>query len=116
MKRCVDLLTTLNNDVIGGQAVQAAKKILWTEIGLTFKISNLGIGMHPGIRPSGSCQGYLLAGYGEDGLLNLFLDGAVSFLALPAMVISAVVFDRDFEIFNHISPKSIIPIEAKPLT
>jgi hypothetical protein len=57
--------------------------------------------MHAGIRPAGPRQGYLLSGYGQDGLFELPLDGAIIFLALPAVVAGAVILDGDFKIFDH---------------
>jgi len=106
MKRGVDLLTIGYNDIFVSQAVQTPKDILRTEIGLTFKIGNLGIGMYAGICPAGSRQGYLSAGYGENRLFDLFLDGPVIFLTLPAMIAGSIVLDYYFEIFYHYMQKT----------
>ncbi len=68
-------------------------------MGRAFKIGHLGVGMHPGIRPAGSCQGYLLTCHGQDGLFDFFLDGAVIFLndddQWTVRIEKAALFDKD---------------------
>ena len=69
MKCGSNFFTTMNHNIIGRQAVQAAEQIRCRKVGLTFKICNLPVGMYAGIRSTGSCQGYVLAGYGTGAVM-----------------------------------------------
>jgi len=116
VKRCFDFVTTRYDNVFVSQAVQTAKKILRTEVGVTIKIGDLGAGMHAGICSTGSRQGYLAAGNGEDRLFDFILDRPVIFLTLPAMIAGTVVLDSDFKIFYPRQIKLRAPSTAKKKT
>ena len=62
------------------------------------KMGNLTDGMNPRIRPARTDDPALHAGHPADGLLEELLDGKPVFLALPAAIRGAVIFNDQLDI------------------
>jgi hypothetical protein len=76
-------------------------KIPLAEAGGGVEMGDLAYGMHPRIRPTRTDDPTLLAGYPADGFLEDLLDGKPVFLALPAAIGGAVIFNDQLNI-SHV--------------
>ena len=70
-------------------------------MGVAPETGHLGQGVDPGVGPAGTDYRDLPAGHDEQRRFDLALNGSVVFLALPAMVVGAVVFDNQFKGLIH---------------
>ena len=72
------------------------------------KVGDLPFGVNPGIRPTRPDEGDRLSGQTGNCRFDLSLNTDLVFLALPAVVGTAVVFDQKFEIFSGFRKPTIL--------
>jgi len=101
VKGGIDLPDLPDGDIRREKAVDPHEKIPLAEAGGGVKMGDLAYGMHPRIRPTRTDDPTLLAGHPADGFLENLLDGKPVFLALPAAIGGAVIFDDQSDI-SHV--------------